>query len=231
MVAAALVAATALAGTASSAGAHAGHPHVVFGDAALGRSPAMSPAQRPRSSRPAAKPRATRHRRALARSAFSQAGVPAHQSSFTCSVVNGVANFEGFALAANLMDWWEPASYGISTRSNQYVYFRVWSGRPDGSGGYVWNTGNWARSRVGAAYNWEAYIGGRWVDQSTGDYGILPFAVASYQIGSLSYVREPVNATRRFYFEWQWNRFDANWRFTGQWIQHWDYIGDRYCAA
>jgi hypothetical protein len=231
MLTAALLATVAALGAAASpAGAHDGHEHVVLSDGAVVGSPPMSRGRLPQAARPAARPRA-RRRAPRARAASYQAGIPDHQSRFTCSVVNGVANFEGFAHSAGLMHWIEPASYGISTLSNQYVYFRLWSGRPNGTGGHHWTTGNWARSRVGTAYNWEAFIGGRWVDQSTGTYGILPFAVASYMIGSLSYVREPVNTTRRFYFEWQWNRFDANWRFTGQWVQHWDYVGDRYCAA
>lgn len=229
-LAAVLLAAGALGASVSSAGAHDGPKHVQIGDDAPSASSTSSQARKPGSARPAAKLRA-RRRPLRARAASDQAGIPSHQSSFTCSVVNGVANFEGYALSADRFGWWEPPSYGISTSSNQYIYFRVWSGRPTSTGSYDWKTGNWSRSRVGAPYNWEADIGGRWIDQSSGTYGILPFPVASYMVGSLSYVREPVNTARRVYIEWQWNRFDANWRFTGQWAQHWDYLGDRYCAA
>jgi len=226
----ALLAAAALGASVSTAGAHDGAKHVKIGDGAPRASSAGWPAGMPRSARPAAKP-PFRRRSLRAGAASYQAGIPSHESMFNCSVVNGVANFEGFALSAGLFDWSEPSSYSINTSSNQYVYFRVWSGRPNSTGGYDWNTGNWSRSRVGAPYSWEANLGGRWIDQSSGTYGILPFAVASYMVGSLSYVREPVNTTRRFYVEWEWLRLDASWRFTGQWAQHWDYVGDRYCAA
>ena len=215
---------------ASPADAHDPHEHVVLGEN-VGRSPSVSRGHKPRSARSASIPRARRApRRARARLASFQAGIPEHQSQLGCSVVNGVGNFEGQALAAGGIGWLEPVSYGVRLISNQYVYFRIWSGRPNAAGGHDWTTGNWARSRIGTAYNWEAYLGGRWVNQTTGNYGILPFALSSY-IGGLSYVREPVNTTRRVYFEWQWSRFDANWRFTGEWVQHWDYLGDRYCRA
>ena len=213
---------------ASPADAHDRHEHVVLRGENLGRSPSASRARKPHSARSASNPRA-RRAPLRARLASHQGGIPEHQSQLGCSVVNGVGNFEGQAVAAGGIGWSEPASYGVSITSNQYVYFRMWSGRQQRRRPRLGDR-QWARSRIGAAYNWEAYLGGRWVNQTTGTYGILRFALSSY-IGGLSYVREPVNATRRVYFEWQWSRFDANWRFTGQWVQHWDYLGDRYCAA
>jgi hypothetical protein len=158
------------------------------------------------------------------------AGYPAHSAHLECSIFNGAANLEGYADSADRWGWLDGDGWSnIYTVANQYIYFRMWVGRNNGQGGYDYTPGNWVRNSTGAPLNWEAYLGGAWRESSSGTYGILPFPVASYKVGSLSYVPIPRYQTRRVYFEWQWIRFDQAWRPTSQWAQTLDYAGDVYC--
>jgi hypothetical protein len=155
-------------------------------------------------------------------------GYPAHSAHLECSVLNGVANLEGYPDSADRWGWLDRDGYSnISTVANQYIYFRMWVGRSDGQGGYDYALGNWTRNSTGAPLNWEALLGGAWRQSINGTYGILPFPVASYKVGS--YVGIPRSQSRRVYFEWQWNRFDRAGRFTGEWAQTFDFVGDVRC--